>query len=151
MTEETSDFDLDGFTPYLSAVVAKILSESLAREYQDRFGISIPDWRVLVHLSRSDGTSVRDIERRVAMEKSKVSRAVARLEGRGLVVKRQSEDDKRLLRLSLTAAGWALMRELLPLADAFQSRIRASLGEDFDAFERGLASLRRDFAPRDPA
>ncbi|WP_375175564.1 MarR family winged helix-turn-helix transcriptional regulator [Pseudooceanicola sp.] len=145
MTLQTPTFDLDGFTPYLAAVVAQTLSDGLAREYQARFAISVPDWRVLVHLTHSDGASVRDIEKRVVMEKSKVSRAVARLEGRGLIAKRQSEDDKRLLHLSLTDAGRALMLELLPMATAYQERIRRCLGPDYAVFQRCLGLLRSEF------
>jgi len=150
MTPDTPAFDLDTFTPYLVAVAAQVLSDGLAREYQERFGISVPDWRVLVHLSHSDGASVRDIEKRVVMEKSKVSRAVARLEGRGLIAKRQSKDDKRLLNLSLTDAGRGLMLELLPMATGYQGRIRDCLGPDFEAFQRCLGKLRAAF-PREDA
>ncbi|MEZ5675008.1 MAG: hypothetical protein R3D81_07140 [Thalassovita sp.] len=50
-------FDLTQFTPYKLALAAQLLSEALARQYRQRFGISIPDWRVLVHLSHSGGAS----------------------------------------------------------------------------------------------
>ena len=142
---EQPKFDLEGFTPYLAAVAAEVLSEGLARQYRERFGISVPDWRVLVHLTHSDGASVRDIEKRVVMEKSKVSRAVARLETRGLITKRQAEGDKRLLHLSMTQDGWALMGELLPMATEFQARIKDRLGDDFEVFQRCLNRLQDGF------
>lgn len=145
MAGDPPEFDLDEFTPYMTAIVAQHLSEGLAREYRERFGISIPDWRVLVHLAGSGGASVRDIEKRVVMEKSKVSRTVARLEARKLVQKRPHADDKRLLHLSLTQDGRAMMSELLPLADWFQKRIKARLGADFEVFSRCLHRLRDDF------
>ncbi|MFV0491080.1 MAG: MarR family winged helix-turn-helix transcriptional regulator [Pseudorhodobacter sp.] len=132
------DFSLSGFTPYRTAVVAQLLSEGLSYQYRERFGISIPDWRVLVHLIHSGGGSVRDIEQQVVMEKSKVSRAVARLEARKLISKRPNPGDKRLLHLALTPKGERMMRELLPLADNFQQRVEACLGADLEAFERGL-------------
>ena len=64
-------FDLAGFSAYRLTVAAQKLSDAFARQYRDQFGISNPEWRVLVHISQSDGTSIRDIEARVAMEKSK--------------------------------------------------------------------------------
>lgn len=143
--EITDGFELGRFTPYRSAVVAQLLSEALAREYRDRFGISIPDWRVLVHLSADDGASVRDIEQKVVMEKSKVSRAASRLVARGLIARTKNETDGRLLHFSLTERGWAMMAELLPLANAFQRRIDAALGNGAEAFEDGLTRLWEEF------
>lgn len=140
-----SDFSLEAFTPYRAAVVAQMLSEGLSHQYRERFGISIPDWRVLVHLSHSGGASVRDIEQRVVMEKSKVSRAAARLEARKLITKRPNPKDKRLVHLALTPQGEGLMRDLLPLAEAFQKRIESCLGADLEVFERGLDKIRAGF------
>ena len=134
-------FDLTQFTPYKLALAAQLLSEALARQYRQRFGISIPDWRVLVHLSHSGGASVRDIETSVVMEKSKVSRAASRLEGRGLVAKRPHPEDKRLVHLSLTDAGQAMVAEILPLAQKLQARIEADLGAGFDDFAAALDVL----------
>ena len=139
------EFNLMAFTPYRVAVAAQILSEQLARQYRDRFGISIPDWRVLVHLAHSGGVSVRDIEQRVAMEKSKVSRAATRLESRGLVAKKPSHGDKRLIELFLTEAGKELMSELLPLAADFQKKIEVHLGQSLKGFELGLDALLSEF------
>lgn len=135
------EFDLARFTPYRLAVAAQTTSEELSRLYRDRFGISIPEWRVLVHLTQADDVSVRDIEARVAMEKSKVSRAATRLESAGLILKRAHETDRRLLRLSLTPQGRVMMAELLPLAEAYQRDIETHLGPAFKALEEGLEAL----------
>ncbi|WGW03181.1 MarR family winged helix-turn-helix transcriptional regulator [Tropicibacter oceani] len=134
-------FDLARFTPYRLAVAAQQTSEELARQYRDRFGISIPEWRVLVHLTQAQDVSIRDIEIRVAMEKSKVSRAATRLEAQGLIAKRAHETDRRLIRLTLTDKGRALMADLLPLAMEYQARIEDQLGPAFKALEDGLSAL----------
>lgn len=147
MTDKTpADFDLMRFTPYRLAVVAQRLSEVLARQYRDRFDISIPDWRVLVHLAHSGGASVRDIEVRVAMEKSKVSRTCTRLETRGLIAKRTHDTDRRLVHLTLTDAGRDLMADLLPLAAAFQDEVVTKLGDDFAKLEAGVDGILSAFA-----
>lgn len=138
------DFDLMRFTPYRLAVVAQKLSEELARQYRKQFGISIPEWRVLVHLLHKGDVSVRDIEARVAMEKSKVSRAASKLESAGLIAKRVNEADRRLVQLALTPKGQALMAELIPLANAFQSEIERRLGDTLGGFEAGLDNLLKD-------
>ncbi|WP_425074519.1 MarR family winged helix-turn-helix transcriptional regulator [Sagittula sp. S175] len=142
------DFDLARFTPYRLAVAAEKTSEELSRQYRARFGISISEWRVLVHLAQPlDGAatvSVRDIEARVAMEKSKVSRAASRLESAGLIVKAVDAGDRRLVRLGLTDKGRTLMAEILPLALAYQREIEARLADAFAGLEAGLEALLRD-------
>ncbi|CAN0553136.1 unnamed protein product, partial [Laminaria digitata] len=118
---------------------------ALARQYRERFGISIPEWRVLVHLAQPlDGAatiSVRDIEERVAMEKSKVSRAASRLEAAGYVEKTVDAGDRRLVRLALTDKGRQMMADLLPLAMAYQKKIEATLAESFAGLEAGLDAI----------
>ena len=143
-----SAFDLERFTPYRLAVAAKRTSEELARQYRQRFGVSIPEWRVLVHLAHAgDGVSVRDIEARVALEKYEVSRTASRLEAAGLIAKTRNAGDRRLVSLSLTARGRELMAELLPLADAYQARIEARLGAAFEGLEAGLDALLSETMP----
>ena len=141
------EFDLLGFTPYRLAVAAKRTSEALAKQYRSRFGISIPEWRVLVHLAYAGNVSVRDIEARVAMEKYEVSRAAKRLEEAGLIEKRAHQTDRRLVDLALTAKGRLMMAELLPIARAHQEALEARLGEAFEQLETGLEKLLEDIEP----
>ncbi len=143
-TPPLPDFDLYGFTPYRLAVAAKHTSEQLARQYRDRFGISIPEWRVLVHLAHSGNTSVRDIEARVAMEKYEVSRAAKRLREAGLIERKENPEDRRLIILSLTAEGQKMMAELLPMAKAHQAELEKRLGDAFKQLEAGLEALLKD-------
>ncbi|MCT4557262.1 MAG: MarR family winged helix-turn-helix transcriptional regulator [Pelagimonas sp.] len=148
MTQDTPafDFDLTRFLPYQLAVAAERTSEELARQYRTRFGISIPEWRVLVHVAHQGDVSVRDIEARVAMEKSKVSRAASKLEASGHITKTVNEQDRRLVRLSLTPKGAALMQELLPLAQAFQDELEAQVGTALSGLQDGLSALLRRYA-----
>jgi DNA-binding MarR family transcriptional regulator len=123
MTETLPEFDLTGFLPFRMTLAAERLSAALARRYRTDYGISVPEWRVLAHLAQSGEVSVRDIERRVGLDKSKVSRAASRLETEGYVRKQVNADDRRLLCLTLTGKGRALMAELIPLALAYQRRL----------------------------
>lgn len=129
------------FTPYRLTIAAQKLSDELARQYKDQFDISIPEWRVLVHIAHAGNPSVRDIEAKVGIEKSKVSRAAARLEKRGLITKQTNPSDRRLLHLSLTSEGRALMSKLLPLAENFQKRIEVQLGADIEGLESALNQI----------
>lgn len=147
MTETTPklpDFDLMHFTPYRLSVAAQKTSEELARLYRDGYGISNPQWRVLAHLAHSGEVSVREIEARVAMEKSKVSRAASRLEEAGYIAKSVNDSDRRLVKLSLTPKGKALMVELLALAQSYQAQIEQRLGAAFAGLELGLEKILGD-------
>jgi len=45
--------ELDKFLPYLVNKLASRLSDELAAVYQQRFGITIPEWRVIAHLAEN--------------------------------------------------------------------------------------------------
>ena len=136
-----SEFVLEEFLPYRLSVLAEQVSRDFARSYRDRFGISVAEWRVIAHLGRGGEVSVRDIHDRVAMDKSKVSRAATRLEAEGLISKRTDPNDRRLLKLSLTPNGRALLDELTPLARDFQAHLTRRLGPRAGDFLDALDSL----------
>lgn len=137
-------FDLSAFLPYQLAVASSRLSKAFADRYRIEFGLTIPEWRVLAHLAQSGAVSVREIQARVDMDKSKVSRAAARLESAGLIEKRENPVDRRLLDMRLTEKGKALITRLVPVADAFQAELIAKLAADAPAFRAGLNRLNGD-------
>ncbi|MEL6124967.1 MAG: MarR family winged helix-turn-helix transcriptional regulator [Pseudomonadota bacterium] len=122
-----TDFDLGTFLPYQLAVIASRVSREFAELYMREAGLSIPEWRVIAHLSQQGEVSVREIHRQVDMDKSKVSRAAARLEERGLVVKAEHASDKRLVSLTLTDAGLDVMNRIIPLARDYERALIARL------------------------
>ena len=118
---------LDGFLPYRINVLASHLSRRLAQVYGERFGISIAEWRVIAHLASEDKISVREIVERVDMDKSKISRAASNLEANGLIEKKTSAADRRLVEMQLTRKGRRLFAEIEPLALDFQDSLLAEL------------------------
>ena len=134
--------ELDRFLPYLVNTLGNRLSQELGEIYASRFGISIPEWRVIAHLSQHRDVSIREVFSRVAMDKAKVSRAAARLELTGLVEKRDNPADKRLVSLKLTEAGRALFEQIAPLALAYETEMLASLSpEEQETFRQLLGRL----------
>lgn len=137
-------FDLSSFLPYQLAVASSRISREFSERYKREFGLSIPEWRVLAHLAQSDAVSVREIHERVDMDKSKVSRAAARLESSGLIEKRENPEDRRLLDMRLTAKGRDLIARIVPIADAYQAQLTALLGPHTEGFRTGLQRLYED-------
>ncbi|PYG31084.1 DNA-binding MarR family transcriptional regulator [Pelagimonas varians] len=144
MSDSLPDFDLDRYLPYRFAVIATRLSNELSTQYREKYGISIAEWRVLVNLAYSDSTSVRDIEKRVSMEKSKVSRAVSRLQESGYLTKEIDSNDRRLLQLELTPKGAKLVGDLVPLAQAYQRQLEAQLMDKVPGLQTALDELMKD-------
>lgn len=96
---------------------------------------------MLAHLAYAGDVSVRDIEARVALEKSPVSRAASRLEQAGYVSKATGAGDWRLLCLRLTSEGQTLVRQILPLAQGVQGTPETRLGSTLPRFEEALERL----------
>ena len=137
-----SDFRLDQFLPYQLAALANRTSRAFAAIYGERFGLTVPEWRVMAHLGSKDRISVRDIHMRVDMDKSKVTRAAQRLVARGLIAKTINPTDRRLVTLSLTAKGRSMMDQIAPLALAFEKEMLSQLSpEVVAAFRDTIARL----------
>ncbi len=135
-------FRLSAFLPYRLAVLSERVSRRLAAEYERSHGLSVAEWRVLVHLSRCGAVSVRDIHICVNLEKPRVSRAVARLEANGLVQKIPGTSDGRLVAISLTEAGTAALAEIVPAALAVEARLRGAVSrEDLATFCRVMERM----------
>lgn len=140
-------FNLDTFLPYQIAVLSQRVSEGFARHYRTQFSITVSEWRVVAHLSQEEAVSVREICRRVNMDKPKVSRAASRLEGKGYVRKVENSRDRRLVELSLTESGHAMVAELTPLAAAYEAELVEALGGDDSSLRAQIARLNKALEP----
>ncbi len=135
---------LEHFIPYRLSVLANTVSSALAGAYARRFGLSIPQWRVIAVLARVPGLSAADVAERTAMDKVAVSRAVMGLTRAGRVSRTLAAHDKRRSVLSLTARGRAVYRRIVPLALAYERRLLAELSPaEQSQFETLLARLQK--------
>jgi DNA-binding MarR family transcriptional regulator len=133
---------LEQFLPYRLNVVGFFASRGLGRVYGTRFGIGIPEWRVIAQLGEFGQLTSRDIGELSQMHKTKVSRAVAELDKRGLVTRAENRADRREAFVALSAAGQRLYAQIVPLALAFEERwIEGISPEELRVFERVLAVL----------
>ena len=133
---------LETFLPYQLNVVSSLTSQALSRVYARRYKIGVPEWRVLVTLGQYGVMTGKAIGAHTHMHKTKVSRAVALLERRKLLLRRANRADMREAFLSLTASGRAMYEELAPHAIDFARRLTEILSvSDRDAFDRALKQL----------
>jgi DNA-binding MarR family transcriptional regulator len=142
MTLETvaahAPLELEHFLPYRLSILSNTVSQSIATEYQDRFELSMTEWRVMTILARFPEISAREVVDRSAMDKVAVSRAVARLVNAGRVDRGIHDGDKRRSVLQLSEAGWAIHDEVAPLARAHERELLARLNEGEQAQLNGI-------------
>lgn len=130
--------DLDSFLPYRLSVLSNRISQSIARLYAERFGISITEWRVIAVLGRYSGLSANQVAERTAMDKVAVSRTLARLVERGLIVRNTDDDDRRRSVLALSASGKRIHTQIAPLALEMEHKLLTGLSKDERAMLDGL-------------
>jgi DNA-binding MarR family transcriptional regulator len=107
--------DLFRFVPFRLNRLAAEVSAALSGEYQERYGLDIPEWRVLATLGfRVEACSAQYIAHCTRTHKSTISRAVTALMTRQLVERVENKDDRREFALRMTRKGRALYEKLIP-------------------------------------
>jgi DNA-binding MarR family transcriptional regulator len=135
--------DLEHFLPYRLSVLSNRVSDAIARQYSDRFGLTIPEWRIMAVLGGTPALSARDVAERTAMDKVQVSRAVESLVRARRVARTEDAQDGRISRLALTAKGRAIYDEVVPLAlhleEVFLSALKPDERRQLDALMAKLS------------
>ncbi len=124
------DFDLQEFLPYLLNQAAEASSMAFQKIYKSRYGMLRTEWRVLFHLGIYGRMTANEIGRRSNMHKTKISRAVAKLEERRFLTRERSAGDRRQEMLELTQAGRNAYRELREVAMAYDDKLAAQFSPE---------------------
>ncbi len=111
------------FLPYVLSITSNAVSGRIAQEYRTRFGLSVPEWRVMAVLGDAGSLTQRDLTQRTLMDKVAVNRACKVLEERGLAARTPNEQDGRSHHLELTSDGKAMHGEIMPLAVEMEKRV----------------------------
>jgi DNA-binding MarR family transcriptional regulator len=105
-------------------------------------GLRVPEWRVLACLHDRDGEMITQLARIALVEQSRLTRIIAQMEERGLVVRQSDPNDGRRVRVFLTAAGQNLIRTLVPQAQVHEVQLLEKLsGPDRDRLKPILKAL----------
>ncbi len=124
------EFDLDQFLPYLLNQAAEVTAHGFQTIYRDSYGMTRTQWRVMAHLGKFGAMTARDICEIGHLEKTKVSRAVAALEGEGMLTRSPSAADRRAEILALTERGRAAFADLGQRALAYDRALRDRIGAE---------------------
>ena len=144
---------LQKFLPYQLSITSNAVSGRIAMEYRSRFGLSVPEWRVMAVLGDSGAQTQRDLTRRTLMDKVAVNRACKVLEERGYASRTPNESDGRSHLLELTEEGRAIHDQVMPLAVDMERRIFDGFSEaelqEFRALLDKLMSQVEEFCDED--
>jgi len=123
---------LEHFVPFRLSVLSNRMTRAVAKVYALRFRLSAPEWRTMAVLGRYGAMSANSVVERTAMDKVRVSRAVAKLMANSQITRRADPRDRRRAILDLTPKGLAVYRQVVPLVLATE----ADLLRDLSAAER---------------
>jgi DNA-binding MarR family transcriptional regulator len=132
---------LDAFLPYRLSVASNAVSARISASYRKRFGLKVPEWRLIAILAESNEMTPQTLGSTARIDKISVSRAAAALIERGLIMARDNPGDGRSHLLALTEDGRALYAEIAPLALAMETELLGGFSDKERAMLDGL--LRR--------
>ena len=133
---------LEEFLPYRLSITSHTVSTNISRVYEKRFGVSIPEWRVIAILGRYPGLSAVEVADRTLMDKVAVSRAVTKLIKNGRIDREFADADRRRSILNLSEQGREVHNEIAPLALQFERELLQDIGtDDYATFSAVLEQL----------
>ena len=131
---------LEQFLTYRLHVLNKLAERGISERYQEKLDVTLPEARVIASVGSFGPFSIMDLARHANLDKSQASRAAEALIKQGLVQRETSEEDGRVVLVSLTSEGRALYKKITPIArkwnvdlfDCLGEKEKAMLGELLD-------------------
>lgn len=120
---------LQDFIPYKLAVAANRLSQSIGSLFEQKYGIQIPEWRILMALHSCGPLAPNEVVEHTSMDKARVSRAQRRLVELELVTPSADPRDGRRLVLFLTRKGAGMCDAIIPEARQTEAWFLSVLSE----------------------
>lgn len=142
------------FVPFRLNRLAAGVSQHLSAIYRGRFGLQVPEWRVMATVAQDHCCTAQYVAASTRMHKTRVSRAIAQLIRRGLIERSSAARDRRERPLRLTRAGRRMYARLVPRAlRRERALLRCMTAAERRAFIAGVARLEKflglaDFPPR---
>lgn len=141
----------DVHTASADASALRYVAQRLARRLRRRFGdgFTASQLSALNTIRRHEPIGLTDFARREHISKSTVTRAVAKLEADGLIIRETDPDDARGSQVRLTDTGRKVLAEVGARQDEYVERQLAALDPtDREAIKAALPALERLLAVR---
>jgi DNA-binding MarR family transcriptional regulator len=130
MTRWLNEDEQKSWRAWLAAT--HLLNDRLSRELQERHGITIADYEILVRLSEKPDRRMRMSELAAATlsSRSRLSHQIDRMEKAGFVERQECADDRRGSFAAMTPVGW---KALVAAAPDHVEGVRAHLVDQLSA------------------
>lgn len=122
-------FNVERSPRYRLAALSRLWTVSTEKIYVARFGISLAEWRILAIVGTERRTNASSIAERGLLEKSRISRMVARMIEQRLIVDEPDVRDARKVWLELTATGRAIFEAISEISIARDDMFLAPLSQ----------------------
>ena len=127
--------------PYRLLLLARMIDRRSARDLQ-RHGLSLAEWRVLAFVGASGPASASKIGKFGEIDRAEISRAVARLESRGLIERQPDESHRKRFIISPTPEGEVLFVQVRDERREFFRRMTRDISPaDRAVMDAGLESI----------
>ena len=122
---ETGDgLTVDNFLTTFMSQVVLALRRSITLPYAEKFGLTVPEWRLLSLLSHAKSLPFAELVLQSTSDKALVSRTVRLLEKRGFVfIETEGNTPRKRLICSISPKGEALHSQVIPLARRSQAEV----------------------------
>ena len=114
------------------AFLLEEVPRSLRRKFDERIqvhGLSRTQWRILAYVLRDPGMSQSELARCLELERMTIGLALDKMETNGLVARRRSSKDRRMLLVHATTRARALLPKLRLEADTTYGELLRNMPE----------------------
>ncbi len=132
--------DFTGFTCFVMRSAMKKIDRFFAGRLEE-YGVSVPQAFVLFSLLQDNGSTLKEIGTRAQIDSSSMTVLVDKLENEGLLERKLDAQDRRAIRVFLTAKGRDLGERVLNLAVEFNQNLSDVLEGVQEPFHQGLIKI----------
>jgi DNA-binding MarR family transcriptional regulator len=121
---------LEQFLPYRLHRIGIASSDRLRAIYGAKLALTVPEWRVFATLAQYGKLTAKAVGIHSGMHKTKISRAVEKLENRRWLVRSENQQDRREEFLTLSRTGQKVYASILPDLKSFETAMLSRIKTD---------------------
>lgn len=129
LEEAWSIFD-ERHLPYRLLMLGKMLDRISTQHIRDLAGVTLAEWRVIVHLAVMGARSASEVSAAALVDRAEVSRAVRALEEKGFLVRSEHPRNRKSSLLSVTPEGRNIYERMLRQRRHFYGALMSDLAPD---------------------
>ena len=136
-------FKVEENLDYLISKTVQAMKNSLSRDFRENgHNITTEQWSVLAKLYYEDGIYQKQIGDCLFKDKPTITRILDLMEKKNLIIRIPDDKDRRKSKVFLTQDGKNTVKELIPIAESFQSRLTENISqEETEIFTQILEKL----------